>query len=97
MATKAAEVAPTAAPTASVPKKGLVAPAAPVAPGSQASRAEQERTPALDEARRGLLTVLRVGALGSGARLLLQLRERSGVNAIYSASERRFVPLGYRG
>jgi hypothetical protein len=51
----------------------------------------------LSAARSRLLTVLRLGSLGVGGRLLLDLRERSGVNAIYSASARSFVPLGYLG
>jgi hypothetical protein len=53
--------------------------------------------PELRAARSRLLTVLRLGSLGVGGRLLLDLRGRSGVNAIYSASARSFVPLGYWG
>jgi hypothetical protein len=54
-------------------------------------------SPELRAVRGALLTVLRLGSLGAGGRLLLHLRERSGVNAIYSASARSFVPLGYLG
>jgi hypothetical protein len=56
-----------------------------------------ERGPAIDAARERLLTVLKVGLLASEGALLLRLRGRSGVDTIYSASQRRFVPLGYRG
>jgi hypothetical protein len=84
---------PTPAPVAAVKPSTMKAPAAKPAAGGE----PVERGPAIDAARERLLTVLKVGLLASEGGLLLRLRGRSGVDTIYSAAQRRFVPLGYRG